>query len=614
MSEASGGMKNFRSVRVLENVDTGVHFLDLEYHHLDGGWRRLVVPREFLETPTQMRRALMNAGAALSSRGTINVELRAALAAIGSVVDKVTSRTGWCGTQFILPDVTIGAKDEMVRYVKQGAQGSVQTQTYGSLEAWRTRLRDPCAKSSYLTFTIALAFAGVLLRGMRQPEGFVFHLVGESRVGKGLSQVAAASVIGPASRRDLVTFDASKRGLEEHWAAANDLLLIIDELERLGGTPLQRRKWLSEIAHAFASGRGRVRSEVVASNGLENIVFMAVGLTSSERYIEDDTSRPRQRGEEARWIQIPVPPVRENGIFDLLAPQSRSSAIAKVVEATIADNYGHAIRAFLKELTADYDNSIKYVNAEAASFVRLTGARDSWSDDFARKFGIVNAAAKLAARFGIAPWAEDWPVRCVMKLYRASRARANNSEDFADQVLDIVSRNAWSRRRFPTVRKGDVLGPDTAAEAWGVRLRMSGRRVVAVLRDQFDRLLDDAANPREVLAILRKRRATLPGKESGRYGRQIQVAGLTNTARPLFVCFWEQALESLAARGKQSGPIRRATVPTAGRANGTTRACRGRSPDDHAERSQEDRAPREAFPSSRLRRLASGRVDGRFNR
>jgi hypothetical protein len=601
MSEASGGMKNFRSVRVLENVDTGVHFLDLEYRHLDGGWRRLVLPREFLETPTQMKRALLNVGAALSSsRGTINVELRAALAGIGNVVDKVTNRTGWYGEQFILPDVTIGAKNEIVRYVKQGAQGSVQTQTHGSLEAWRTRLRDACASSSYLTFTVALAFAGVLLRGMRQTEGFVFHLVGQSRTGKGLSQVAAASVIGPASRRDFVTFDASKRGLEEHSAAANDLLLIIDELERLGGTPLQRRKSLSEIAHAFASGRGRVRSEVAAASGLQNIVFMAVGLTSSEKYIEDDTGRQRQRGEEARWIQIPVPPVRENGIFDRLGPEARSSAIAQVAEDTIAANHGHAIRAFLKELTAHYDSSIKYVNAEAASFVGFTGARDSWSEDFARKFGIVYAAARLAARFGIAPWAEDWPFHCVMKLYRASRARVNNSEDFADQLLDIVSRNARSGRRFPTVRKGDILAPDTAAQAWGVRLRISGGRVVAVLRDEVDRLLDDEAKPREVLAILRNRRLTLPGKEGGRYVRQIQVPGLTNTARPLFVCFWEQALESwLATRGTQSAPIRRAT---AGRVNETTHACRVRSPDGRARRFLQDREPREADASSRRRR------------
>ena len=337
------------------------------------------------------------------------------------------------------------------------------------------------------------------------------------------------------------------------------------------------KKVLSELAHEFASGRGRVRSEVVASSGLQNIVFLAVGLTSSEKYIEDYTGRPRHRGEEARWIQIPVPDVRESGIFDRLGPGLRSSAIVQVVEATIAGNHGHAIRAFLKELTADYDSSIKYVNEEAASFVRLTDARELWSEDFARKFGIVYAVAKLAARFDIAPWPEDWPFRCVMKLYRESRARVNNAEDFADQVLDIVARHARSRRHFPTLRKGDIMAPNTAADAWGVRLLINGRRVVAVLRDQFDRLLDDAANPREVLAILRKRRATLPGKERGRFVRQIQVPGLTNTARPLFVCFLEQALElSLAARGTQSATIR-ATGTTAGRENETMRASRGRS-------------------------------------
>ena len=358
-----------------------------------------------------------------------------------------------------------------------------------------------------------------------------------------------------------------------------------------------------------------MRSEVVASSGLQNIVFLAVGLTSSEKYIEEYTGRPRNRGEEERWIQIPVPTVQENGIFDRLGPELRSSAIAQVVEDTIASNYGHAIRAFLKELIADYDSSIKYVNAEAADFVRLTGARDSWSEDHARKFGIVMAVAKLTAKFGIAPWPEDWPFRCVMKLYRKSRARVNNADDFADQVLDIVARNAGSRRRFPIVRRGDILGAAAAAEAWGVRLRISGRRVVAVLRDQFDRLLDDAATPREVLAILRKRRATLPGKERGRFVRQIQVPGLTNTARPLFVCFREQALESfVAARGTQSATIR-ATATTAARGSEGTRAFHDRSRHGRAGRSREDGAPpviHVSFPRRRV--TVSGRRAGGYER
>jgi uncharacterized protein (DUF927 family) len=137
--------------------------------------------------------------------------------------------------------MTIGPDSETLRY--RGSELPKGIAVKGGLEDWRTQLSVPCRASSYLTFGIAVSFAGPLLELLGQEEGATFYLCGESSTGKTLAALGGLSVIEPASRPRLLTHDITPRALEEAAAAHNDLMLVLDEIDRSAGTCYQRREF-----------------------------------------------------------------------------------------------------------------------------------------------------------------------------------------------------------------------------------------------------------------------------------------------------------------------------------------------------------------------------------
>ena len=97
-----------------------------------------------------------------------------------------------------------------------------------------------------------------------------------------------------------------------------------------------------------------------------------------------------------------------------------------------------------------------------------------------------------------------------------------------------------SRRKFPTCRKGESLSGRNA-KLLGIRRRVDGKPVLALLRSKYEAIIRPPWHAPEVLRILTRRRVLLPGKEPGRYVRQLQVAGLNDQARSDFILFdrWE---------------------------------------------------------------------------
>jgi putative DNA primase/helicase len=119
-----------------------------------------------------------------------SAELLAVLSAEPDQIRRVTRHTGWHGSSFVLPDMTIGPDAETLGYRQEEASERAQ-HVGGSLEDWRSALNLPCLASSYMTFGTALGFAGPLLQLIRQDEGASFYLCGKSSTGKTLSELAA---------------------------------------------------------------------------------------------------------------------------------------------------------------------------------------------------------------------------------------------------------------------------------------------------------------------------------------------------------------------------------------------------------------------------------------
>jgi hypothetical protein len=452
--------------------------------------------------------------------------------------EKGSSTTGWCGRTFVLPEKSIGA--ERIHFLGVAEAES----SLGSLDAWKDDFEGPCKRSSFLTFGVALGFAGSLIELAGEVEGVVFHLTGPSAAGKSLAELAALSVGGAASRQHFLTHDNSGRGLEERASKANGRVLVIDELARLGGSHAMQRRRLKQIAHVLAGGQGRVISAAVARDDLKRVNFQIVGMSSGEEPIEG--SPPRSEGERTRLIEIEVPDSGKGGIFDCLGPGEHSRRHAEMTERAIRENHGVAFEPFVTALVKDYAAASTRACQLVEEFVRRVSAETPWERRFARKFGLVNAGATMAADFGVAPWTAKSSFKSIRRLYRNARRRVATAEEAADDAVDRLHRWAEDRRKFPIYRKRKLVTDIT--KHFGFRLRLDGKPVLGVLRSKFPEIVRPSWHEREVLGILNGRGILRPGKAPGRYVRKISVSGLNGRNQHDIVLFRWRALRQAASR------------------------------------------------------------------
>jgi putative DNA primase/helicase len=527
-------------IRVVANVhdlDTNRYSVELEFRDVKGNWSNVLLPRNIIRSGIGALDELLNRGAHLPTGPGAGAQLAKLLSVIPDRTYRITGKTGWDGELFVLPDTTIGPDADTLIHASRKSSKPFELATQGSLDGWRDGLKDPCRASSYLTFGIGLAFAGPLLHLVGQDEGAIFYLAGDSSTGKTLTELAGQSVIERATRDSLLTHDTSNRSIEEHCAAHNDLMLVIEEIARMPGSEAERRKKVRELAHKIVGGGGSRRSAKARQDvDLADLRWRVLSLWSGENSLDPEfLGGARQRGELVRLIEIPVPKRAKNGIFDRGSSVKLSpTELVLQAEAAIKDNFGHPIRAFIERLAAKPESHTQQATALMEKFLQKVGAGDDpWTRRFAGKFAVVYAGARLAAEFGAAPWPKNHPLKCVVRLYQRAREVVVTPEEALQDLLHKLATS--STDRFAEFKKGEQPARLKKA-AWGIRSKQQdGTPFLAVHSDRLDKLVKPAHHAARVRTLLVERGYTLPGKE-GRQVRQIKVQGLGSTEKPYFVC------------------------------------------------------------------------------
>jgi putative DNA primase/helicase len=250
-------------IRVIANVhhlDTNRYSVELKFRDVRGNWSNVLLPRNIIRSGISALDELLDRGAQLPTAPGAGAELAGLLSVVPDRTYQITDKTGWHDKSFVLPDVTIGPEADTLIHASRKSSKPFELPTQGNLQRWLDGLREPCCASSYLTFGIGLAFAGPLLRLVRQPEGAIFYLAGTSSRGKTLTELAGLSAIERAKGDLLLTHDATDRSVEEDCAAHNDLLQVIDEISRMTGSQAESREKVRRLAHKITGGGGSRRS------------------------------------------------------------------------------------------------------------------------------------------------------------------------------------------------------------------------------------------------------------------------------------------------------------------------------------------------------------------
>lgn len=515
-----------------ERVDAHTNECELCFEVLTSlnRWVPVMVPRSEVTYPHKVQQRL-------AAMGWIDAfDLKSAKDAISHAVqaanwpvERVTGRTGWHGSNaFVLQHRTIGSDEgTLIFYPPQNAP--IQ-RPEGLSVAWSMGLADAFAASSYLTFASALAMAGALIKPLKVGEGAIFQLTGKSSTGKTMTLRLAQSALGKAGHSTLISHDLTERALEEHLGAANDGLLCLDELARLQGTPSRKREYIQTLPHVLASGQGRRRSKTVEKNGLEHQAFRVMGLSTGENALE--SYGERDEGERVRFPDILVSSTENDGIFDRLKGGD-ARKLAAEVEATIEINYGRAYAAFIEKLVANREEATQNAKKHLHKFVeKVAPDGNSWDLRFARKFGLVYAAAALASDWKILPFSRTHARNSIVRLHRKARIEARTAEEAKNAITSWLGKDAQTHH-FPLLKKGEPL--PGKASVWGFRRKYGEETRLMVDPQKLKSKVKPERHQKAVLSLLADEWVLIKERDD-RYESQVEVPG-RQTKRSMFYCF-----------------------------------------------------------------------------
>jgi putative DNA primase/helicase len=274
---------------------------------------------------------------------------------------------------------------------------------------------------------------------------------------------------------------------------------------------------------------------------------MVILRLSWEKPLDDPKNESaRMEGAQVRMAPIPVPPGADGGIINRLDGSREkiveAHLLVREVEATLAENYGVAMPAYLEKLWPQRSSLAPRVPRIIDNFVKRVGAAsEPWERRFAEKFGIVLAGAIFASEFGVAPWTKKRAWSAVRAIYRRSRAALASAGEMTDALVSKI-RKALTAGRFPRLDKGQLMKPEHAGRALGVtrKLATHGPTLLITL-EQLKGLIRPRVTSSAVLADLKKRGILIQSTD-GKSTRETMIRGLNGSKRRRYVALKLSAL------------------------------------------------------------------------
>ena len=241
-------------------------------------------------------------------------------------IKRTVTQLGWHGNKF-LPCVP----GDIILDVDRNAQKWIDSyEEKGTLEEWIEKIK-PYRYNTIFRGMMGASFGATLLKDLSHRTVF-FHLWGDSRIGKTALLKAALSAWGNPEAL-MVSFNATKVGLERRATLFNDLPIGIDEKQVAG----DNQSFIENLVYMLGTGSGKLRgSKTGGTQAIGN--WRSFILTTGEEPISTMTS---QTGIITRALEITGTP--------FYSPED-AAQMHEITEAY----YGTAGKKFVEELIKKY--------------------------------------------------------------------------------------------------------------------------------------------------------------------------------------------------------------------------------------------------------------------
>ena len=526
---------HLKLIAIAEDEATREFTAVIEFRDIDGQIRRIEQPKSSLRKINELREALEDAGADISSNGRGNdAEIQALFIAAGTAHRwKYAASVGWYDGHraFVLHDHIVGTPRGKAVILPPRIRSDHRRFELGSRgrhKDWITSVAEPARYSSCTVLGICMALAAPLV-DLLDFHSFGILLSGPSKAGKSTALVVAGSVIGFAREKDLPNFRTTDTALGELPASFNDMMVPLNELGLLKGSATTRYERIRDWAYGFAEGRGTMYSRFVTHDN-ENFdhKWRALGFGTGEETFDEISlaaGETRAMGEAVRWIDLRATQRNAADIFDRcpesVAPDCRikwSERQCKALRRAVAVNHGVAFEHFIKRLIKRRRKISASTQPLIDEFVDavVNKADEPAVRHLANCFGLIRAGGILGVQFGTLPYSEKFVDRCIRRCYRAAR-RSLRTET---ELLRSGQRQLRAKLKSSNMLKAAGTKPrraDAFKTADGYINDSGGVPTATVRAERFKGWFDDPRQPALVLRWLHAKKAlatksTLPIK------------------------------------------------------------------------------------------------------
>jgi hypothetical protein len=510
----------FKLVAIAEDEGTCEFFAVIKYRDLDGRVRRVILPRADIDDRKGLTKTLKNLGAHFSKLEEENENaLDKLMAADDAQRWKFAAKLGWYDGHraFVLPKRVLGTPrgDAAIRPPRVKCGGHLAgLGLRGTHKEWLRTVAAHSKYSSRMVLGISAALGAPLLNIARLNSfGILVHGPGKSA--KSTMLLAAGSVLGYGSERDLPNFRTTDPAFGEIPVDFNDSLLPLNELGLLKGSAAVRRQRLRDLTYGFAEGHGTTYSkwapiEKASSGAKWHGIAFATGEEASDQ-IAASAGEIRMAGESIRWIDLAATRNGAQDIFDRIPKDVPKAQRAKWVEDRCDEirdgcshNHGVAIRHFIECVIRNRKTVAQDVHSLRDELAdRVIDANDSPAvRHLAKCVGHIYAAAVIGVRYGTLPWSEELVRKCVVRCYRDARRELKTEADLLRQGLAVLHDKI---RKLPNADATDLK----SAEGFKTGGMMRDRATIRA--EAFKGWFPDARQANVVLRWLRAQNA-LPSR------------------------------------------------------------------------------------------------------
>lgn len=453
---------SFQVIGEARDPEGGDWSVVVQFKDPDGRAKTQVIPKGTLASaPGEVRSRLASEGLFINVQRGQADRFTAAMAEV-KATNRLTlvNATGWASDErFVLPHRTVGpAGCEPVLFT--GNPSALHYGAEGSLDGWKREVAALASGNPLLLFSLAISFAGPLLRPL-SVEGGGFHLRGPSSCGKTTLALAAGSTWGGGGPLGAAhSWRATANALEMVAYGHSETMLVLDELA------LVAAEEAGQAAYSLASGqaKGRARQDGSLRPRAEwRVMLLSTGEIGLADHIR--TSRRGDRamaGQELRLLDIPADGRAGLGVWEHLHGFATPAELSDTLKRASGQHYGHAGPEFVHRLVQDRAGAIEMVKNLMRSFLKEAQRHGDTGQVHrgAHRFALAAAAGELAAGFGVTPWAELEAFNAALTLFdRWASAFGRNSVREEQSVLQVLrAAIEMHQARFAPLRPDD--GPE----------------------------------------------------------------------------------------------------------------------------------------------------------